>query len=134
MTQNKEIKQYNCNVYEGTLRNPLWRENTRIVFKLPCTLIADFTAMIAILSGTQHITADVSKTGILVRGREFFSDTCPTKRTFQRLMETICVNLVWELIQMTLSVPKSYRRDPVFDLRWSDAIFYSITALTNVYN
>ena len=49
-------------------------------------------------------------------------------------METICVNLVWELIQITLSVPKSYRRDPLFELRWRDAIFYSITALANVYN
>lgn len=133
MTQNTEIRQYKCNVYEGTLRNPLWRENVRIVFKLPSTLIADFTAMIAVLSGTQHITTDVSKTGILVRGREFFSDTCSTKRTFQRLMETICVDLVW-VLQITLSVPKSYRRDPMFDLRCSDAIFYSITAVTDVYN
>ena len=49
-------------------------------------------------------------------------------------MGTICVNLVWELLQITLSVRKSYRRDSMFDLRWSDAIFYSITALTNVYN
>lgn len=48
-------------------------------------------------------------------------------------METICVDLVW-VLQITLSVPKSYRRDPMFDLRCNDAIFYSITAVTDVYN
>ncbi len=48
-------------------------------------------------------------------------------------METICVDLVWEL-QIALSVPKSHRRDSMFDLRWSDAIFYSIKAVTDVYN
>lgn len=48
-------------------------------------------------------------------------------------METICEDLFREL-QITLSVPTSHRRDPMFDLRWSDAIFYSIKAVTNVYN
>lgn len=43
------------------------------------------------------------------------------------------MDLVW-VLQITLSVPKSYRRDPMFDLRCSDAIFYSITAVTDVYN